>query len=71
MLDYSNVTIYVAGAQEKIQTLFTYEAERVIRVYQEYRRNIKQDERNARQVVIHQSAPEEDVFENLEKLKKL
>lgn len=33
-----NITIYVSGAQEKIQTLYTYEAERVIRVYQEYRR---------------------------------
>lgn len=35
-----NITIYVSGAQEKIQTLYTYEAERVIRVYQEYRRSI-------------------------------
>lgn len=70
-LKLCNVTIYVAGAQEKIQTLFTYEAERVIRVYQEYRRSIKQDERNAKQVVIQQSAPEEDVFAKLEKLNKL
>jgi len=67
-----NITIYVAGAQEKIQTLFTYEAERVIRVYQEYRRSIRQDERNAKQVVIQQSAPvEDDVFAKLEKLNKL
>lgn len=67
-----NITIYVSGAQEKIQTLYTYEAERVIRVYQEYRRSIKQDERNARQVVVQQSAPaEDDVFTKLEKLNKL
>lgn len=70
-LKLCNVTIYVAGAQEKIQTLFTYEAERVIRVYQEYRRSIKQDERNAKQVVIQQAAPEEDVYGKLEKLNKL
>lgn len=67
-----NITIYVSGAQEKIQTLFTYEAERVVRVYQEYRRNIKMEERNARQVVVQQSAPvEDDVFAKLEKLSKL
>lgn len=66
-----NITIYVAGAQEKIQTLFTYEAERVIRVYQEYRRFIKQEERASRQTVIQQSAPEDDVFTKLEKLNKL
>ena len=67
-----NITIYVSGAQEKIQTLYTYEAERVIRVYQEYRRSIKQDEKNARQVVVQQSAPaEDDVFTKLEKLNKL
>ena len=71
-LKICNVTIYVAGAQEKIQTLFTYEAERVIRVYQEYRRSIKQEERGARQVVIQQTIPqEEDVFAKLEKLNKL
>lgn len=71
-LKICNVTIYVAGAQEKIQTLFTYEAERVIRVYQEYRRSIKQEERGARQVVIQQTVPqEEDVFAKLEKLNKL
>lgn len=67
-----NITIYVSGAQEKIQTLFTYEAERVIRVYQEYRRSIKQEERSARQVVVQQAAPQEDdVFAKLEKLNKL
>lgn len=67
-----NITIYVAGTQEKIQTLFTYEAERVVRVYQEYRRSIKQEERSARQVVVQQAAPQEDdVFAKLEKLSKL
>lgn len=67
-----NITIYVSGAQEKIQTLFTYEAERVVRIYQEYRRSIKMDERNARQVVVQQSTPvEDDVFAKLEKLNKL
>lgn len=66
-----NITIYVAGAQEKIQTLFTYEAERVVRVYQEYRRSIKQEEKNARTVVVQQSATEDDVFTKLEKLSKL
>ncbi len=67
-----NITIYVSGAQEKIQTLFTYEAERVVRVYQEYRRSIKMEERNARQVVVQQAAPvEDDVFAKLEKLNKL
>ncbi len=66
-----NITIYVSGAQEKIQNLFTYEAERVVRVYQEYRRSIKQEEKNNRQVVIQQSAPQDDVFAKLEKLNKL
>lgn len=38
----------------------------------EYRRSIKQDEKNARQVVVQQSAPaEDDVFTKLEKLNKL
>lgn len=67
-----NVNIYVAGTQEKIQTLFNYEAERVIRIYQEYRRSIKQEEKQAKTVVVQQAAPQQDdVFSMLEKLGKL
>lgn len=68
---FCNIIIYVSGAQEKIQNLFTYEAERVVRVYQEYRRSIKQEEKNSRQVIVQQSPPEDDVFAKLEKLNKL
>ncbi len=66
-----SVTIYVAGSQEKIETLFTREADRVIRIYQEYRRNIKNTATQPK-VVVQQSAPaEDDVFIKLEKLNKL
>lgn len=69
MMKLCTVTISVAGAQEKIETLFTYEAERVIRVYQEYRRSIKQGQNTP--VVIKQEAQEDDVFAKLDKLNKL
>ena len=48
-----NITIYVSGAQEKIQTLYTYEAERVIRVYQEYRRNCRGKLENMQTVLLN------------------
>lgn len=71
MLKLCNITIYVSGAQETINTLFTHEAERVVKVYQECRRSIKTEQKTASQVVIQQQPVEDDVFAKLEKLNKL
>ena len=58
----------VAGAKEKISTLYTIEAERVIAIYHEYRKELKKGSQPT-QTIIQQKEP--DVLEQIEKLSKL
>lgn len=65
-----DLEINVAGARQKINTLNKVEAERVIAIYHEYRKAMK--EANSQpQVVVQQAAAQPDVLEQLEKLAKL
>ena len=68
-LSICDLEVSVAGAKERLQTLFTYEAEKVIKVYRECRRAIK-DEAKKPQAAVQQAAPA-DPLEQLEKLNKL
>lgn len=69
---FCDLEISVAGAKEKLQTLFTYEAEKVIKVYRDCRRSIKEEAKKP-QVVVQQAAASAapDPLEQLEKLNKL
>ena len=67
-LKVCDLIIMVAGAKEKISTLYTIEAERVIAIYHEYRKELKKGNQTA-QTIIQQKEP--DVLEQLEKLSKL
>lgn len=58
----------VAGAKNKIKTLYKVEAERIVAVYHEYRKAAK-DGASKPQVVVQQAA--EDPLAQLEKLNKL
>lgn len=58
----------VAGAKNKIKTLYKVEAERIVAVYHEYRKAAK-DAASKPQVVVQQAA--EDPLAQLEKLNKL
>jgi len=65
-----DLEISVAGAKETIRTLFTYEAEKVVKVYRDCRRNIKEGSKQP-QVIVQQAAQAEDPLAQLEKLSKL
>lgn len=69
---FCDLEISVAGAKEKISTLFTYEAEKVIRVYRNIRKSIKDAARQP-QVIVQQAAAsvQDDPLAQLEKLNKL
>lgn len=67
-LKVCDLIIMVAGAKEKISTLYTIEAERVIAIYHEYRKELKKGNQPT-QTIIQQKEP--DVLEQLEKLSKL
>ncbi len=67
-LKVCDLIIMVAGAKEKISTLYTIEAERVIAIYHEYRKELKKGNQQA-QTIIQQKEP--DVLEQIEKLGKL
>ncbi len=67
-LKVCDLIIMVAGAKEKISTLYTIEAERVIAIYHEYRKELKKGSQPA-QTIIQQNEP--DVLEQIEKLSKL
>ena len=67
-LKVCDLIIMVPGAKEKISTLYTIEAERVIAIYHEYRKELKKGNQPA-QTIIQQKEP--DVLEQLEKLSKL
>jgi len=66
-----DLEISVAGAKEKLSTLYTYEAEKAVKVYRECRRSIKEKDRQP-QVVVQQAAPAQaDPLEQLKKLQAL
>ena len=71
-LSVCDLEISVAGAKERLSNLYTYEAEKAVKVYRECRRNIRESSRQP-QVVVQQSAPaaQADPLEQLQKLQKL
>lgn len=69
-LSLCDLEISVAGAKETLKTLYTYEAEKAVKVYRECRRSIKEKDKNT--VVVQQAAPAaDDPLAQLEKLNKL
>ena len=70
-LSVCDLEISVAGAKEKLSNLYTYEAEKAVKVYRECKRQIK--DANRQPVVVQQAAPAAtaDPLEQLEKLQKL
>lgn len=70
-LSLCDLEVSVAGAKERLHTLYTYEAEKAVKVYRECRRAAK--EANKPQVVIQQttSPSGDDPLVQLEKLNKL
>lgn len=70
-LSVCDLEISVAGAKERLNTLYTYEAEKAVKVYRECRRSIKERDRQP-QVVVQQAAPAQaDPLEQLKKLQAL
>ena len=70
-LSICDLEVAVAGAKERLKTLYTYEAEKAVKVYRECRRNIK-EKSNQPQVVVQQAAPSQaDPLDQLKKLQAL
>lgn len=69
-LSVCDLEISVAGAKERLNTLYTYEAEKAVKVYRECRRNIKENNKQP-QVVVQSSAPAVDIVEQIQKLNGL
>lgn len=67
-LKVCDLEITVAGAKNKINTLYTIEAQRVIAIYHEQRKGLKE---KASQPQIIQQVSQVDVLEQIEKLSKL
>lgn len=65
-----DLEISVAGAKERLNTLYTYEAEKAVKVYRECRRSIKESNKQP-QVVVQSSAPTVDIVEQIQKLNGL
>ena len=64
-----DLEISVAGAKERLKTLYTYEAEKAVKVYRECRRSIREEDKKP-QVVVQQAA-QSDPLEQLQKLQAL
>lgn len=69
-LSVCDLEISVAGAKERLNNLYTYEAEKAVKVYRDCRRNIKESNNQPQQVIVQQSAPVQQT-DPLEQLKKL
>ncbi len=70
-LSLCDLEISVAGAKERLSNLYTYEADKAVKVYRECRRTIKEGNKQP-QVVVQQAAPaQDDPIVQLEKLNKL
>lgn len=65
-----DLVLSVAGATNRIDTLYKVEAERVVAIYHHYRKEAK-TQSAPQQVVIQQSAPQDDPLEQLKKLSQL
>lgn len=65
----ADLEISVAGTVSKISNLYKIEAERVIAIYHQYRKMLKEASSQPQVVVQQQNHP--DVLEQLEKLSKL
>ncbi|MGN0679700.1 MAG: SHOCT domain-containing protein [Oscillospiraceae bacterium] len=70
-LSVCDLEISVAGAKERISTLKTYEAEKVVKVYRECRKAIKTANSQPQVIVQQQTAPQNDPLAQLEKLADL
>lgn len=71
-LSVCDLEISVAGAKERLSNMYTYEAEKAVKVYRECRRGIKENNRQPQVVVQQASAvPQSDPLEQLQKLQKL
>lgn len=71
-LSICDLEISVAGAKERLNTLYTYEAEKVVKVYRECRRSIKEESKQPQVIVQQASTPaQDDSLAQLEKLNKL
>ena len=69
-LSLCNLTIHTAGTSLKIQTLSVTEAERVVEVYNKYKRFAREEAKKP--IAVVQAAPAQaDPLEQLEKLQKL
>ncbi len=69
-LSVCDLEVSVAGAKERLSCLFTYEAEKVVKVYRECRRSAKETKNQP--IVVQQAAPAgDDPLAQLEKLNKL
>lgn len=71
-LSVCDLEISVAGAKERLSNMYTYEAEKAVKVYRECRRGIKESGRQP-QVVVQQApaTAQADPLEQLQKLQKL
>lgn len=70
-LSLCDLEVSVAGAKERLNNLFTYEADKAVKVYRECRRTIKEGNKQP-QVIVQQSTPtQDDPITQLEKLNKL
>lgn len=70
-LSVCDLEISVAGAKERLNNMYTYEAEKAIKVYRECRRGIKESNKQPQVVVQQASAPQVDPLEQIQKLQKL
>lgn len=71
-LSVCDLEISVAGAKERLSNMYTYEAEKAVKVYRECRRGIKEGSKQP-QVVVQQApaAAQSDPLEQIQKLQKL
>lgn len=69
-LSVCDLEISVAGAKERLKNLYTYEAEKAVKVYRECRRAAK-EEASRPQVVMQAAPAQDDPIAQLEKLSKL
>lgn len=68
-LKLCDLTIFTAGTNLKIQTLSTTEAERVVEIYNLYKRLAREEAKKP--IVVQQAEKVIDPLEQLEKLQKL
>lgn len=70
-LSVCDLEISVAGAKERLNNMYTYEAEKAVKVYRECRRGIKGSNKQPQVVVQQASTPQVDPLEQIQKLQKL